>query len=630
MVDVCKKCIYLLCCSFLLSCTQEAKVKKVSVEAFFSDPQKSSFHISPNGQYLAFLQPYRGKLNIFVQSLKDNAVTQITSYLDEGIKYYFWAGDDKLFYMKEKDGNDNYQVFIVNKDGSQTAQIKTTPKTRVEVIDQVNKDDHTVLITMNERIPEYFDVYKLDIKTGEKKMMIKNPGNIVRWISDNEGGVRLAVGSDGVNETLYFRSTATGDFKPVISNNFKNSLQPLGFTGQDGHIYALSNLNRDKLALVDFDCTNGKEIKVIYQNPESDIMDVVYSKNLNKLVYVTYEVSKRRIHFLDEGAKAMYNDIRSKLPQQEVKIIDRDGAERNYIIKTYTDRDPGSYYLYNVDAKKLLKLADFNPDINPEDMCSMEAISYKSRDGLTIHGYLTLPKVGKGKHLPCIIFPHYGPSTRNIWGYSAEVQFLANKGYAVFQMNYRGSTGYGKAFENAGFKQWGRKMQDDITDGVNWLIGEGIADPDKIAIYGYGFGGFSALNQVIYHPKLYQCAASYSGYINLFTYLKGFPAYYKPYQQMLNERIGNPERDVDYLRFSSPIFQIERIKKPLLIAQGGKDSRVNVNETNQFVKELKKREVSVNYLLKENENHNFRDPANRLEFYSRLGAFLDAHLHPDR
>jgi dipeptidyl aminopeptidase/acylaminoacyl peptidase len=229
-----------------------------------------------------------------------------------------------------------------------------------------------------------------------------------------------------------------------------------------------------------------------------------------------------------------------------------------------------------------------------------------------------------------VVLPHYGPSARNTWGYNAEVQFLANRGYAVFQMNYRGSVGYGKSFQNAGFKQWGKNIQNDVTDGVKWLINEKIVDSKRIAIYGYSFGGYIALNQAIYHPELYQCAASYSGFMNLFTYIKGLPAYYKPYQQMLNEIIGNPEYDADYLKYASPIFQTNKLTIPILIAQGAKDSRVNVNETNQFVRDIKKRNIDVKYLLNEDENHNFREQENRLALYKNLETFFEKHLRTDQ
>ncbi|MBU0695811.1 MAG: S9 family peptidase [Bacteroidetes bacterium] len=627
MKDLCKKYIFIVGCLLLFGCQQNVKVTKISADIFFNEPEKSSFHISPDGKFLSYLKPFQGKLNLYIQSIDKNETLQITSYQDQGIKYYFWVGNNRLFYVKDKDDNDNYQAFAVNSNGKSIKKFNTSPKTRIEVIDEMKANDNFILIAMNERVPESFDVYQLNVKTGEKVMIIKNPGNIVEWISDNNGNVKLAIGSDGVNETLYFRESTQVEFKPIISNNFKNSLQPLCFTEEKNHIYALSNLGRDKMALVDFDCSLAKETRLIYENPQADVMDVVYSKSKKKLVYLTYEISKRETHFFDDKAKEMYDNISTQLPNQELKIIDKDKLEDNFLIKTYTDKDPGAYYLYKVTDKSLVKLSDVNKGIDPSNMCPMQAISYKSRDGITIHGYLTLPLGKNKKDLPCVIMPHAGPSTRNLWGYSSEVQYLANKGYAVFQMNFRGSTGYGKAFQTAGFKQWGKKMQDDITDGVNWLIKEKIADPERIGIYGYRFGGYAALNQVIYHPELYKCAVSYSGFINLFNYLKSFPAYYKPYQQMLNEMIGNPESDADYLKYASPIFQSDKIKVPILIAQGAKDPSVNVNEMNQFVKELRKRQISVNYILKDNENHNFRDQKNKMEFYKQLGIFLDKNLN---
>lgn len=627
MLNLCKKWVYLFFCVLLFSCSQEAEVRSIAAEDFFKDPEKSSFHISPDGQFLSYLQPSQGKLNIFVQAIANGKITQITSYADEAIKSYFWAGNDKLFYMKEKDSTDSYQIFSVNKDGSGINKIHSAAKARVDIIDQVKRDNQFVLISTNERIAENFDVYRLDINTGKKAMLIKNPGSMVDWIADHEGKVRLAIGSDGVNETIYYRADEKNDFKIVISNNFKNTLKPLGFTKQKNHIYALSNLNRDKLALVEFDCENGKEIKVIYENLNADVSDVVYSKSSQQLAYLTFEISKREIHFLNNKVKKMADEVSKRVSNQEIKIIDKDENESRFIIRTYTDRNPGSTFLYTVKDKSLIKLSDLNSVIKPAEMCEMRPITYKSKDGLTIHGYLTLPIGKKAKNLPCVVIPHQGPSTRNIWAYNPEVQFLANRGYAVFQMNYRGSTGYGKAFQTAGFKQWGGKLQDDITDGVEWLIEEGVINENRIAIYGFSFGGYAALNQIIYHPELYQCAISYSGFINLFTYLKGFPAYYKPYQQMLGEMIGDPEHDADYLKSASPIFHIEKIQKPLLIAQGVNDPRVNVNETNQFVKELKKRNINVNYILKENESHYFRESKNRLEFYKNLEAFLDKNLN---
>lgn len=626
MLNFSKKYFYFLFVFIFLGCMRSKKVERLSVETFFKDPKQSIFHISPNGAYLSYLQPSQNRLNIFVKSLADSSITQISNYTDRSIKYYFWASNDKLFYMLDKDSLDNYQSYIIDKNGDKPLLIKTEPKTTIEVVDRLKDDPNYILIAVNDRVLEYFDVYKLNINTGKKELYIKNPGNIVEWIADRDGNVNLAVGSDGVIETIYFRKNSDEEFKAVISNNFKNTLRPLGFTNQKNRFYALSNLNRDKLALVEFDCDLKKEVKVIYENTQADISDVVYSKDREKIAYLTYEINKRETYFLDDKYKKIYDYTRSQIPDQEIKIIDKDQNEKRFILKSYTDKNPGAYYLFNLDNNQLIKLADINKNINPEQMCEMKPISYKNRDGLIINGYLTLPKGGKEKNLPTVVLPHPGPSFRNTWGYNAEVQFLANRGYAVLQVNYRGSSGYGKSFQTAGYKQWGINIQHDIADGVKWLIKEKITDEDKVGVYGYGFGGYCALNQVIIYPKMYKCAVSYSGYINLFTYLKGFPAYYKPYQQMLNEIVGNPEKDIEYLKSASPIFQVEHIKTPILLAHGSKDNRVNVNEINQFVKELRKRKISVNYILNENESNNFKEPENKLTFYQNLSDFLEKNI----
>ena len=345
------------------------------------------------------------------------------------------------------------------------------------------------------------------------------------------------------------------------------------------------------------------------------------------MIFAGFDTWKKERYFLDEDTKAMYKRLAILLPDTEIKITDQDSVESKFIIRTFTDRNPGSFYLYTRSDNHLLKLADVNSLLNESEMAPMKPLSYKTRDGLTINGYLTLPLGKPERNLPVVVLPHGGPSTRNSWGYNAEVQFLANRGFAVFQANFRGSTGYGKAFWIAGFKEWGGKIQDDITDGTKWLITKGIADPDRIGIYGSSFGGFSALHGLCFNPGLYKCGASYSGLTNLFTYLKGIPPYYKPYQQMYFEMVGNPETDADYFRNTSPVFHTNRIEVPVLIAQGTKDPRVNVNETNQFVKELKKKNIQVTYILKEDESHYFRNPENRIEFYEQLEKFLESNLN---
>lgn len=623
------KCLFVLCAFFVAACGSNDNAGKIPVKTFFKPPETSTFRISPDGKYLSFLKDYEGKRNIFIKKVNGDSLTQITFFTKQSVKEYYWAGSSRLVLVIENQQYNNYQMFTVAKDGKELKKIEIKPTvTTVEFIGNFKYADHHVLFAMNERNPEVTDVYSLNVITGERKLVEQNPGNFLRWITDDKNTVRLAVGSDGITETLFYRENADQPFKVLKSCVFQSTLIPIGFMqGKNHHIYAISNMKRDKLALVEFDCLSGEETRVIYENPKADIFNVGYSKTLNSVAYANTALYKREVYFLSDTVRKIYEKIRKQFKDEVLEIIDHDSSENLYILSAYTDKMPGTYYLYNIKEDLITKIGDVNPDIVPDDMCEMKPISYKSRDGYTLYGYLTLPKRIKNKKYPLIVMPHQGPHNRDLWGFNSETQFLANRGYAVLQVNFRGSIGYGKEFFTAAFKQWGKNVQNDITDGVKWLIKQDIVDAEKIAVYGYDFGGYSAFNQVIQNPELYSCAVSYSGFINLFTYIKSFPAHYKPYTGIINAIVGDPEKDTEYLKQSSPIFQAADIKVPVMIFQGAKDPKVNVNETNQFVKELRKNKQEVSYILDEDEGHCISDMEAKVHFYQSMEVFLDKHLN---
>ncbi len=621
-------CLWILCIvAVLLNACSNNGVREIPVISFFKTPEKSAFHISPNGKYISYLKLYQDKLNIFVQAVAVGKESRVTSFADYPVKDYFWSLDNKLIFNKDLTDINQYQLFALDMQDMKPKKLLSLTKVRLRLLSRNHNSKDWINIVTNKRDSTTFDVYKLNIQTGELKLYIKNPGNITEWYPASEGNIRLAKASDGVNETILFRQDDAHPFKPIISNNFRNTVTPVAFTQAGGkHFYALSNLNRDKTALVEIDATTGKEVRMIYDQKTADMGEVFYSRNKHRLDMISWEEAKPKRLFLNQDIKLIYEKLSQLLPRQEIKIIDRDTSENKVLISTYTDRSPGSVYLYEADTKKLTKLTDFNPDIKAEEMCAMKPVTYKAADGLLINAYLTLPQTKKQTDLPVIMMPHGGPWSRNSWGYNAEVQFLANRGYAVFQVNYRGSTGYGKAFKSAGFKEVGGKMQQDITDGVKWLIAHKIANPKKIAIYGNGFGGFSALHGVSFNPGLYQCAVVQYGLINFFTYIKDVPPFLKPYLSMTYEMVGNPEKDADMLRAISPVFHTDKIKVPLLIFQGAKDPRANISELNQFVRDLRSRDVSVKYILKENERFYFKNENNRLEMYNDIEDFLETNL----
>jgi dipeptidyl aminopeptidase/acylaminoacyl peptidase len=617
---------FLLC--FAFACKQQDKVRTLPVDAFFKSQDKIAYRISPDGQNLSYLKLEGKNQNLYIENIETGKDKRITKLKDKNIAFYFWVSKNELVYYKEFDpGKQRSDLFIIDKDGSNERQLTNNEKDKVKVLDDQLIDDKYLLISSNKRDSTVFDVYRLNVRNGVTEMAAKNPGNITDWITDPEGKLRLATSSDGVNQTLLYRENESQQFKPVLTNNFKTTFRPIAFSHQQPNVvYAISNINRDKCALVQVDCNTGKEIKILFGNDTLNITDAQYSRKKNKMSFVVYETWKKEKHFLDDSIKLLYNDLDKLLPKTETRIIDRDRAETVYIVRTFTDRNPGSYYLYSQNTGKLRKLSDFNSAIREEEMCEMKPVSYTTSDNVNVHGYLTLPLNKKAQNLPVVVLPHNGPGGRDLWGYNPEVQFLANRGYAVFQVNYRGSSGYGKAFAASGFKQWGCKIQHDINDGVKWLISKKIADPKRIAIYGTGFGGHVALNGVVAGKGNYACAASNSGVINLFTYLKSIPPYLKPNLQMFYEIIGNPLTDVDRMKQSSPLFQTDKINTPVFVAQDIKDTNINIGETIQFVKNLQKREVKVVYL--ENEGNPFfgKSDENRQKFYTALEQFLEANL----
>ncbi|HTD98692.1 MAG TPA: prolyl oligopeptidase family serine peptidase [Mucilaginibacter sp.] len=619
--------LFVFVTSVLYSCKQD-QVRQIPISDFFKNAQESFFRISPDGKYVSYLKSYQGRQNLFIKSLADGKERMATSFTDYSVRDYSWTYSGQIVLSQDIISNDEFKMYALDVSTLKIRDILSLEKGGViRLLNNRNKQEPDVItIGMNKRDPANFDIYKLNIKTSELKPYLVNPGNITEWFPDDDGKIRLAKTSDGVDETILYRKDDNAPFKPIIKNNFKNRVQPIAFTGEKSYFYALSNVNQDKTALVEIDANTGKEQKVIFACEKADISRVDYSGGKHRLELATCDEAKPKKHFLNSDMEHIYASLSSHLHNTEISIINRDSAENKFIVFTYTDRNPGTYYLYERSQEKLTKLGDINTSINPDELCAMQPVSFKARDGMLINGYLTLPQGTKTTNLPVVVMPHEGPWRRDTWRYSNEVQFLANRGYAVFQVNYRGSTGYGKAFYSAGFKQAGGKIQDDITDGVNWLIDKKTANPKKIAIFGGGFGGFSALYGVSFHPGLYNCAVVQYGLINFFTYIKDVPPYLKPRLQMMYEMIGNPENDAEQLRAISPVFHTDKIKAPLLIFQGAKDESANISELNQFVRELKKQGVSVTYYLKPNERKVFRNEHNRMEMYAEIEKFLNNNM----
>ncbi|WP_295649862.1 prolyl oligopeptidase family serine peptidase [uncultured Mucilaginibacter sp.] len=606
-----------------LSCHR--KQEQIPVEAFFN-AQVSNFHISPNGKYISYFKRDKKKQTLILRNIATGV--EDTSVIDQGSRGdHFWTYNNQIVITKYSRKRGGFQLSAIDAATLKTRTLLSIDNERVSfrLLGRSVKHPDILTFIMNQRDSTILDVYRLNITTGELKMYIKNPGNVTQFYTDPDGGIRLEKSSDGVNETILYRQNDNSDFKPILSNNFKNLVEPIAFTGVGNYFYAKSNVNRDKIALVDINADNAKEEKVIFSSDKADIDEVSYSKYKQRLEMVTWQEAKPKRHILDARMNAIYADLEQQLPGDEIRISDRDTTEQNFLINTSSDRNPGSTYLYTAGSKKLVKLADMNPGINQGDLCEMKPISFKAGDGTLINGYLTYPKNTDSVNLPVVVMPHSDFWNRNKWGYNAEVQFLANRGYAVFQVNYRGSTGYGKEFYSAGFKQVGGKMQDDITDGVEWLIAQKIANPKKIAIFGSRFGGFSALYGASFHQSLYACVAVQSPLLNMFTYFSDVPPFLKPKLSMLYEMVGNPETDADQFRAISPIFNANKIKVPLIVFPGPRE--LNANELATFISEVKKNGVHVTDISgKKNNDSNFLPREHRLDMYKDLEKFLETNL----
>lgn len=614
----------------------------IVLEDFFRNPSSSSYQLSPSGEYISYMAPYAERMNLFVRPTKGGEVIRITHETERSLAGYMWADEGRLLFMKDTAGDENYRLYGVNVDGSDLRCYTDFPNVRVSILDDLEETPDEIIISMNQRNPEVFDPYRLHLKTGELTLLAENPGNIQGWMTDHEGRLRVATAIvDGVNTQILYRDSEEEDFRVVLTRNFKETVNFLEFTADNQRVYAATNIGRDKMVLALMNPATCEEEEILYENDTYDISSISYSRRRGKLLGVFCSGHQEPIrHYFDDEERAFREHLRELFPGKRCGMADTSKDETKYILYVGSDRTRGAYYFYDQTTDELTHITDTAPWLKEEDMVPMLPVRYVTRDGLSIEAYLSLPKGyalnereelvdehgEKSAPLPVVVHPHGGPWARDYWGFSAEVQFLCNRGYAVFQMNFRGSTGYGRRFLEASYKQWGLAMQDDITDGVEWLKTQSVADPRRIAIYGGSYGGYATLAGVCFTPELYACAVDYVGVSNLFTFMSTIPPYWKPMLEMLYEEVGHPEDDYEQLAATSPALHADRIVAPLFIAQGANDPRVNKAESDQMVEALRARGVEVEYMVKDNEGHGFSNQENRFDFYRAMERFLRKHL----
>lgn len=605
----------------------QIQIPEYPVEHFFRNAVTQNVTISPNAGFVAMLKPWQDRMNIFVHPLNEpEKVKRISNQADRDVAGYGWVSDDTIIFARDTGGDENFYLVTTNINTGEEIAITPTTGVLANIVDVLPNQPDEILISTNERTKQTFDVYRYNLKTKKREMVAENPGNIMGWMTDHDGKIRVATTTDGVNTQVLYRDDESSPFRPLKQLNFKQTFAPISFTPDNKNLYVSTRIIRDKAAIIEYDVSADKEIREIFSHPEVDVENVYYSDKKNKLTSVSYTTWKTQRHFLDKETEKTFNKIKAHFPRHEITINNETRDEQQMIVATYSDTEQAIYYHYDVASDKMTKIAEKAPWHKAEHMAEMKPIKYTTRDGLEINGYLTTPKGKAAKDLPLVMLPHGGPWARDYWGYSPTVQMFANRGYAVLQVNFRGSTGYGREFWQKSFKQWGQSMQNDITDGVKWTIEQGIVDEDKICIYGGSYGGYATLAGVTFTPDLYKCGIDYVGVSNLFTFMEAIPPYWKPYLTMLHEMVGHPEKDKAMLEQYSPVFHVDKIKAPLLVLQGAKDPRVVKAESDQIVDALRKRGVEVEYIVKENEGHGFRSLENRLEAYQAMDDFLKKYL----
>jgi dipeptidyl aminopeptidase/acylaminoacyl peptidase len=597
-------------------------------EVLFGNPEKVAPKLSWDGSKLAYLAPEEGVLNVWVRTVGKQDDKAITHDRGRGIMGFFWApNDEQILYVQDKDGDENWRIYAVPYSGGDASDL--TPMESVQARIYKVERDHPdeILIGLNDRNPQLHDVYRLNIKTGEKTLEAQNDIVSIDWIADHNLEIRLAqTPSPDGGFNLMHRPSADAEWEKLLSWGVEDALGTgaYGFAKDNQTLYMISSVGANTAQLRTYNVKTGEE-KVVAFDPVYDVGSFFTDPQTYEILAVYFTKERREWMAMDPSVEADF-DVLKKLHRGDFGIVGRDYDNETWLVGYVQDNGPVDYYSYNRASKSANFMFSHRSDFKEHTLAEMKPVSFKSRDGLTIHGYLTLPTGVEAKNLPAVTLVHGGPYARDTWGFNPEAQWLANRGYACLQVNFRGSTGYGKEFLNASDKEWGGKMQDDVTDGVKWLIEEGIADPERFAIYGGSYGGYATLCGMTMTPELYACGVDLVGPSNLITWMNTIPPYWEPMKPLLYRRVGNPETEEELLKSRSPFFMVDKIQAPLFIAQGANDPRVPKEESHQFRDALKSAGKVVEYMEFADEGHGFARPENRLKFYAAMERFLADHI----
>jgi dipeptidyl aminopeptidase/acylaminoacyl peptidase len=611
-------------------------------QAFFGDPERSNAQISPDGKHVSFIKPYKGVMNVWVKDRGEpfDAAEPVTADTTRPVPGYFWTQDsERILYVQDKGGNENFHIYAVDPDAEDETELGVPPAedltpyedVRARIIDVPESTPDEIIVGLNDRDPQYHDVYRLDLETGERTLVYENNASIAGWTTDLEGNLRLATRQtdDGGNEVLRVEADT---LVSVYQCSFEETCSPTRFHKDGERVYMQTNKGDDVdlTRLVLFN-PQTQETEVVASDPEGEVNfgGAIFNDRTEEIAATVYVDERQRIYPQTEAFEQTYRALTQELPDGEVSLGSSTKNFRTHIVSVSRDVNPGATYLFDSERGTVEKLYESRPELPTDHLAEMEPITYEARDGLEIPAYLTVPKGVEAKNLPTIVFPHGGPWARDTWGYNPFAQFFANRGYAVLQPNFRGSAGYGQAFLNAGNEKWGTgAMQHDITDGVQYLIDQGITDPDRVGITGISYGGYATLAGLTFTPEIYAAGASYVGPSNLVTLLNSIPPYWAPLKKTFDKRVGDPEdpEDQERLREQSPFFHADQIEDPLLVIQGANDPRVKKQESDQIVVAARENNVPTQYLVAPEEGHGFRKEDNRLAVAAQLERFFGDQL----
>jgi dipeptidyl aminopeptidase/acylaminoacyl peptidase len=605
---------------------------------FFDDPQIAGAQISPDGKWISFRRPYHDVMNIWVKGVNEpfDKARPITADEKRPVIVYFWTEDSRyVLYAQDKGGDENYHVYAVDpkgqaaKDGVPAARDLTPlDGIRAMIVAVPEATPNRILVGLNDRDPAMHDVYSLNLDTAKRDLLITNDANVLAWVPDLAGNVRLAMRltSDGGTEFLAVENGKLG--KVIYSCTFEETCAPERFHKDGKHVYIQSDKGADvdRTRLMLMDATTGTT-ELVEADPENqvDFGNAIFSDKTEDLVATSYVGDRQRIYPKTPEHKKELDSLRKKLPDGEIDVLSTTEDESVWLVGVTSDVNPGSVYVYDLGKKSTTKLYDSRPDLPSQALATMRPVRYPARDGSQIPAYLTVPQNAAGRKVPTVLLPHGGPWARDQWGYSGIPQFLANRGYAVLQPNFRGSTGYGKKHLNGGNGGWGiGVMQDDLSDAVKYLISSGVSDPQKIAILGGSYGGYATLAGVTFTPDLYAAGVSIVGPSNIITLLDSIPPYWGPMKKMFLKRVGDPSIPEEKARLieQSPFFHAKQIKAPLLVIQGANDPRVKKAESDQIVVALRDLGRPVEYMVAPDEGHGFQGRDNKIAMFAVVEDFL--------